>query len=122
MTKFWKFPSVKRTMGDREEPSPKRRGRRTIQLPHPEALLDSTGNPIASSSNQEVMSQELNPNLNKETYPILEDPNKMPVEELSKPSTNEALQRKEATQLRSECLISIKLISNCKLKKYETHK
>ena len=90
MTKFWKFPSVKRTMGDREEPSPKRRGRRTIQLPHPEALLDSTGNPIASSSNQEVMSQELNPNLNKETYPILEDPNKMPVEELSKPSTNEA--------------------------------
>ena len=90
MTKFWKLPSVKRTMGDKEEPSPKRRGRRTIQLPHPEALLDSTGNPIASSSNQEVMSQELNPNLNKETYPILEDSNKLPVDELSKPSTIEA--------------------------------
>ena len=90
MTKFWKLPSVKRTMGDKKEPSPKRRGRRTIQLPHPEALLDSTGNPIASSSNQEVMSQELNPNLNKETYPILEDSNKLPVDELSKPSTIEA--------------------------------
>lgn len=77
-------------MGDKKEPSPKRRGRRTIQLPHPEALLDSTGNPIASSSNQEVMSQELNPNLNKETYPILEDSNKLPVDELSKPSTIEA--------------------------------
>lgn len=88
MTKLWKFPSVKRNMGDREEPSPKRRGRRTIQLPHPEALLDSTGNPIASSSNLEEASQELNPDLNKETYPILEDSNKMP--ELSKPSSSEA--------------------------------
>ena len=90
MTKFWKLPSVKRTMGDREEPSPKRRGRRSIPLPHPEALLDSTGNPIASLSEQEEISPEMNPNLNKETYPILEESNKMPSEELSKPSTIEA--------------------------------